>query len=127
MSNSDLALLLGCSTLLFALGFTIQWVKKRRDAIASSWPSANGQIQSVELIGGGRRGFGAVLHYSYFVGEYRSGSCCRQFVRESPAEDFMRRMKDKHVLIRYKVTTPEVSILEESVIEQALLSDAASG
>ena len=67
------------------------------------------------------RQFHAVLVYTYFIGEYRSGKYHHDFGSEGQADDFVRQMKDKRVHIRYHPSDPDKSVLEQSVIEQHVL------
>jgi len=67
------------------------------------------------------------LDYSYFAGEYRSGKYTRGFATDDEANDFIRKLKDKRVTIRYKESNPDVSCLETSEIERALSLSSDSG
>jgi hypothetical protein len=62
-----------------------------------------------------------VLQYTYFVGEYRTGEYLHDFASESEADDFVRQMKDKRVQIRYDQSSPNKSVLQQSVVEQHVL------
>jgi hypothetical protein len=114
----------------YALYFGIAWValywrrwrKRRREEIAQSWPSVEG------IILGGRvlpipktTRCNAILQYSYFVEEYRSGEYTHEFQKESDADDFIRQLKDKRVQIRYKQSNPNKSVLEQRTIEQLVM------
>jgi hypothetical protein len=99
-----------------------RWQKRRRESIAQGWPSVEGIIISgkVAPISKTTR-FHATLQYTFFVEEYRTGKYVHEFTREIDADDFVRQMKDKRVLIRYKHSNPDKSVLEQSVIEQHIL------
>jgi hypothetical protein len=99
-----------------------RWQKRRRETIAQSWPYVEGIIISgkVTPIPKTTR-FHAMLQYTFFVEEYRTGKYVHEFTREIDADDFVRQMKDKRVQIRYKDSNPDKSVLEQSVIEQHIL------
>ena len=99
-----------------------RWLKRRREDIAQSWPTVEGNIL------GGRVAptpkttrFQATLSYSYFVEEYRAGEYVHEFQKESDADDFVRQLKGKRTQIRYKPSNPDKSVLEESAVEQLVL------
>jgi len=96
-----------------------RWKKSRREAAAQGWPSVDGLIACVrvERIPKTTR-FNAILQYTYFIEEYRTGEYIHEFAKESEADDFVRQLKDKRVQIRYKQSNPDQSVLEQSVIEQ---------
>jgi hypothetical protein len=102
--------------------FYRRWRKGRDENAAQGWPSADGLIVSGEVkpIPKTSR-FHASLTYTYFVGEYRSGTYDHDFQSEADANDFVRQMKDKRVQIRYKQSNPDKSVLEQSVIEQHVM------
>ena len=62
--------------------------------------------------------FLATLTYSYFVGEFRSGTYDREFSREVDADEFAREVKDRVIQIRYEHGNPDVSCPEASQVEQ---------
>jgi hypothetical protein len=99
-----------------------RWQKTRQEDIAQGWPSADGLIVSakVEPIPKTTR-FNAVLQYTYFRDEYRSGRYNHEFMKEEDADEFVRQMRDKRVQIRYKESNPDKSVLEQSVVEQHVL------
>jgi hypothetical protein len=96
-----------------------RWQKSHREGIAQSWPSVEGVIVSgnVHPIPKTTR-FNAILQYTYFVDEYRTGKYNHEFSKESDADDFVRELKDKRLQIRYKESNPDKSVLEQSVVEQ---------
>jgi hypothetical protein len=99
-----------------------RWKKSHNESIAQGWPSVEGRILSgkVDRIPKTTR-FLATLTYTYFVEEYRSGKYTHEFTKESDADDFIRQMNGKSVHIRYKQSNPNISVLEQSVIEQHML------
>ena len=95
------------------------WWKRRQEKIALAWPSIEGRVQftSVAPIPKGS-GYTATLQYSYFVGEYQSGEYTEFFDSEFDANDFVRKMKDQKVPVRYNPKDPGKSLLEEADVEQ---------
>jgi hypothetical protein len=101
--------------------FFRRWNKSRRESNAQSWPTVQGCIISgnAKPIPKTNRHM-ATLTYSYCVGEYYSGKYTHEFAKEEEADDFIRQMRDKRILIRYKESKPSVSILEQSMVEQTV-------
>jgi len=99
-----------------------RWRKQRAENAAQGWPSVDGRIASgtVKPIPKTKR-FIATLTYTYFLGEYHSGTYQHEFSNEADANDFIRTMKDKNVPIRYKESNPAKSVLEQRSIEQHIL------
>jgi hypothetical protein len=96
-----------------------RWQKRRRETIAQDWPSVEGVILSGQVAPVPKTScFLATLQYSYFVEEYRTGKYVHEFAKETDADDFVRQLKDKRVQIRYKQSSPDKSVLEQSVVEQ---------
>lgn len=108
--------------------FFRRWNKRRREQNAQSWPSVQGCIISgaVKPIPKTNRHM-ATLTYSYCVDEYYSGKYTHEFAKEAEADDFVRQMKDKRILIRYKDGKPSVSILEQSMVEQTVALSPVRG
>ena len=99
-----------------------RWQKSRREEAAQSWHLVEGNISSakVESIPHTSR-FVAKLQYTYFVEEYRLGEYTHEFSKKSEADDFAAKMKGQRVQVRYKQSSPEKSVLEQSVVEQHIL------
>jgi Protein of unknown function (DUF3592) len=96
-----------------------RWQKRRQESIAESWPSVEGVILSGKVAPVPKTScFVATLQYSYFVAEYHTGTYCHEFARESDADDFVRRLNNKRLPIRYNPTNADKSVLEQSVAEQ---------
>jgi len=114
----------GASYFVAAWGalFIRRWLKRHRERVAQSWPLVDGVILGgkVERI---RKTsyFRAILQYTYFVREYRTGEYFHEFSSEADADAFVRLMKDKRVHIRYKRSNPGKTVLEQSVVEQHVL------
>jgi hypothetical protein len=99
-----------------------RWRKNRQQEIAQSWPSVEGVIISGKVTPIPKTGRSiAKLQYTYFHEEYHTGEYFHEFANEDDADEFVRKMKDKRVQIRYKQTDPDKSVLEQSVIEQHVL------
>jgi len=118
------AIFRGVSYFVAAWGalFIRRWLKRHRERVAQSWPLVDGVILGgkVERI---RKTsyFRAILQYTYFVREYRTGEYFHEFSSEADADAFVRLMKDKRVHIRYKRSNPGKTVLEQSVVEQHVL------
>ncbi len=96
-----------------------RWQKRRRETIAQDWPSVQGVILNGQVAPVPKTScFLATLQYSYYVEEYRTGRYIHEFAKETDADDFVRQLKDKRVQIRYKLSNPDKSVLEQSVVEQ---------
>jgi Protein of unknown function (DUF3592) len=99
-----------------------RWRKSRQENIAQGWPSVEGRILNGTVAPIPKTNhFHATLQYTYFVEEYRSGKYTHDFPSESEADEFVRQMKDKRVQIRYNQSSPDKSVLEQSVVEQHVL------
>ena len=99
-----------------------RWQKRRKEAVAQGWPSAEARILSGKVVPIPKTNrFLATLTYTYFVEEYRSGTYTHEFAHEPEADDFVRQMKDKKVQIRYNPTNPDTSVLEQAAVEQMVL------
>lgn len=96
-----------------------RWQKRRRESRAQAWPSVEGVILSGQVEPAPKTScFLVTLQYTYFVGEYCTGTYIHEFAKETDADDFVREMRDKRVPIRYNPSKPDCSVLEQSVIEQ---------
>jgi hypothetical protein len=96
-----------------------RWQKRRLESRAQSWPSVEAIILSGQVVPVPKTScFMATLQYSYFVGEYHTGTYFHEFARESDADDFVRQLTNQRVAIRYEQSNPEQSVLEQSVVEQ---------
>ena len=93
------------------------WLKRRRETAARDWPTAEAVILAGSVAPVPKTScFLATLQYTYFAGEYHAGTYLHQFPREIDADDFVRRLKDQRVPIRYNPANPEKSVLEQSVV-----------
>jgi hypothetical protein len=120
MSNhAQLAIILG---ICIAIGALIIAALMRsnlaRGILARSWPTTNGTIVggNVRNTGGrpGEPNFAGEAAYSYQVeGEYYSGYETRVFWDEQRAWDFVDNWKGRAVIVRYKPSHPEISVLRQ--------------
>ena len=64
-----------------------------------------------------------MIGYSYQIdGNYYSGCLTRQFWDEQRAWTFVEACKDKSILVPYKLGNPQISILREMDLTNALLA-----
>ena len=104
--------------------------QKRR---AESWPSANGKIESAEVINGKRRAFlgislktdviVGILGYSYSTdGTLYKGSYEQTFGTQEEAHEFVRELEGMAVTIQYNPGRPSNSVLLQSTVDPLLLT-----
>lgn len=89
---------------------------------AKTWPIIKGRVEHVTVTQ--RRSlatwmllpdYAAEVSYSYSVaGEYYSGHVERSFFREKSAQKFVDNLKGKGVFLRYKQSSPDISVLRNS-------------
>jgi hypothetical protein len=95
------------------------WWHKRKEKIALAWPSVEGCVRFVSVAPTPKSSaYIATLQYSYFVGEYQSGEYTEVFDSEYDANDFVEKMKDQKVPVRYNPKEPDKSLIEEADVEQ---------
>lgn len=111
--------------LAFVIGSITLWWHKRKQKIALDWPVVEGCVQFAHVNADGNSVYTGTLDYSYYVGEYRSGSYSRDFTSSDAADEFIKTMKDKKIPIHYDPSNPDQSVLEDTDVEQqAQLSPA---
>jgi len=105
-----------------------RWLRRKR---AAGWPVADGRIESVEVSKPTfsfttKRGYYvAELGYSYSVaGTTNSGHYRREFPTEREADEFVRDLQGKAVVVRYNPNNPSSSMLLELDIEAVLQNRA---
>ena len=112
-------ILAGLAVMAFSLlAFTFRTVvTSMRDRRAQNWPAAKGSIVSCDVnTYHGRFSDYAVgvLGYAYEVnGEYYSGYFSRQYNDEQTAWTFVDSRKYLPVVVRYKKSDPQTSVLRE--------------
>lgn len=105
--------------LAFVTALCASWWYKRKQKIALAWPTVEGHVQFTSIAPvRDSSAYSATLQYSYFVGEYQSGSYTEVFDSENGAIDFTERMKDQKVPVRYNPRKPDDSLIEEADVEQ---------
>ena len=103
-----------------------RWQKRRQESLAQSWPSVEGIVLTGTVSPVPKTScFLATLQYTYFVGEYHTGTYFHEFARESEADAFVRKLNNKRLSIRYDPTKAEQSVLEQAVAEQAVAEPQA--
>jgi hypothetical protein len=101
---------------LAAYGVRKFYQRFRQKKAMEGWPGTEATIQWGKVHRDGRR-FWAEITYSYFVGEYRSGTYVHRFSREEQAEEFVRQLKNKRIHVRYKEADPSNSVILDREIE----------
>jgi len=91
--------------------------KHRQRRAMEGWPTTEATIQIGRVHQDGPRKYWAEVTYSYFVGEYRSGTYLRHFRREEQAYDFVRLLKDRRIQLRYKKSAPDNSVILDRDLE----------
>jgi hypothetical protein len=85
---------------------------------SADWPTAPGRITTcdVKAIHGRFIDYAlGVIGYSYDIeGNYYSGYLARQFWDEQRAWTFVDSCRDKSIMVHYKLTNPEASVLRET-------------
>ena len=99
-----------------AVGIRRLLQKRLQRKAMEGWPATNARVQSTKVQHEGSR-YWAELTYSYFVGEYRSGTYLRGFKKEDQADDFVRQLKDKTVRVHYQESDPDRSVLLDRDLE----------
>jgi hypothetical protein len=107
-----------------AFGVRRLFQKWRQNKAIAGWPATDATIQSGKVHKEGWRVW-VELTYTYYVGEYRSGTHVHKFRREELADDFVRQVKDKRVHVHYDSDHPEKSVILDRDLEiVALLAPA---
>lgn len=99
--------------------FGIQKIRQkyRQRRAVEGWPSTEANIQWCKIHQEGIGNYWVEVTYSYFVGEYRSGTYIRRFTREAQADDFARQLRDKRLQVHYKPNDPADSVFLERDLE----------
>src|SRR5260370_18094520 len=105
-----------------------RWLRRKR---AAGWPVADGRIESVDVSKPTfsfttKRGYYvAELGYSYSIaGTTNSGHYRREFPTEREADEFVRDLQGKAVVVRYNPNKPSSSLLLQPDIEAFLPNPA---
>lgn len=106
-----------------AVGFAAKkfYQKRRQNRAFSGWPPVEARIQYAKLASKGPRQHWVELTYTYFVGEYRTGTHVHRFRKEEEAEEFMRQIKDKRIQVRYNPARPDESAILDRDLEMVAM------
>jgi hypothetical protein len=103
-----------------AFGVRKLYQRWRQNKAIAGWPATDATIQSGTVHKEGWRVW-VELTYTYFVSEYRSGTYVHKLRSEEQAEEFLRQVKDKHVLVHYNGSNPEKSVILDRDLELVAL------
>jgi hypothetical protein len=95
--------------------------KWRQNRAIAGWPSTEANILWAKVHNEGPKRYWVELTYTYFVGEYRSGTHVHRFRREADADEFVREIKDKRVQVRYNDSSPDQSVILDRDLEMLAL------
>jgi peptidoglycan/LPS O-acetylase OafA/YrhL len=96
-----------------------RWQKRRREAVARGWPEVEGVVLAGHVTPVPKTScFLAILQYTYFVEEYRTGTYFHEFARESDADAFVRHFTNQRIPIRYRPSNPDNSVLEQTTVDR---------
>jgi hypothetical protein len=104
-----------------ALGLRKLYQKWRQSRAMAGWPATDATIQSGQVHKQGIWSYWAEITYTYFVGEYRTGKHVHRFRNEEAADEFIRQIKDKHVLVHYDSNKPDSSVILDRDLEMIAL------
>jgi hypothetical protein len=99
-----------------AFGIRKLYQKWRQNKAISGWPATDATIQNGSVHKEGWRVW-VELTYTYYVGEYRTGTHVHKFRREEQADEFVRQVKDKRVHVHYDSNHPEKSVILDRDLE----------
>ena len=107
----------------FIAAFGLQKLRQkyRQRKAVEGWPSTEASIQWCKVHSDGPRSFWVEVTYSYYVGEYHSGTYIRRFKKEQQADDFAGQLKDKRIQVHYKTADPANSVILERDLEMVAL------
>lgn len=105
---------------LAAFGVRKLYQKWRQNKAMSGWPATDATIQNGRVHKEGWRVW-VELTYTYYVGEYRTGTHVHKFRSAEQAEEFIRQVKDKRVHVHYDADHPEKSVILDRDLEMIAL------
>lgn len=107
----------------FVAAFGVQKLRQkyRQRKAVEGWPSTEASIQWCKVHQEGVRNYWVEATYSYYVGEYFSGTYIRRFKKEALADDFARQLRDKRLQVHYKAGDPANSVILERDMEMVTL------
>ncbi len=106
---------------LAAFGLRKLYQKWRQRRAESGWPATDATVHSVHVHKQGSWSYWAEITYTYFVGEYRSGKHVHRFRRKEEAEEFVRQLRGRHVLVHYDTDKPDSSVILDRDLEMVAL------
>ena len=92
--------------------------KRRQSKAMDGWPVTEARVHSVHMRHEGRRLWFEIT-YSYFVGEYRSGTYIRRIRNEEEGDDLARAIRNKSLPLRYDPTDPDKSVILDRELEMS--------
>jgi Protein of unknown function (DUF3592) len=103
-----------------AFGVRRLYQKWRQNKAISGWPATDATIQSGQVHKQGWHVW-VELTYTYYVGEYRSGTHVHKFRSGEQANEFVRQVKDKRVQVHYDGDHPEKSVILDRDLEMVAM------
>jgi Protein of unknown function (DUF3592) len=92
-----------------ALGGQTLW-QKLRQRRAAAWPSADGEVQSVDIRR--KNGYTVLIQYRYYArSQYHYGKYARHFRRKQQADQFAEALRGRRIQVRYQEDKPSVSVI----------------
>lgn len=95
--------------------------KRRQRKAMEGWPFTEARLQGGQVHKEGWRNISAEITYTYFVEEYRLGKYIRRFRRTEDAEEFLRNIRDKRVMVHYDRSNPDHSVILDRDLELVVL------
>jgi hypothetical protein len=105
---------------LAAFGVRKFYQKWRQNKAMAGWPATDATIQGGSVHKQGWNTW-VELTYTYYVGEYRSGTHVHRLHHREDADDFVRQVKDKRVHVHYDAGHPEKSVILDRDLEMIVL------
>ena len=93
------------------------WWQRLREGRAAMWPSATGEVQSVDLKKA-QPGYWAIVSYRYYAQqEYRYGKYRRHFRNKAAAQAFADALRGRTLQVRFRSEKPQESVLLEQDLQ----------
>lgn len=100
-----------------AVGVRRSYQKRRQKKAIEGWPATDAKVLYARVESEKYRTYWVEVTYSYYVGEYRSGTYVRRFPREEQADDFIHQVKDQRLQVHYDRAKPDTSVILDRDIE----------
>lgn len=104
-----------------AFGLRRLYQRRRQDRAFAAWPATEARLLYGKVHSEGPRQYWVELTYSYYVDEYRSGKHVHRFRKEEDADEFVRKVKDKRLQVRYNPAKPDESVILDRDLEMVAL------